>query len=92
MKVKLDPSSRLKRRYLLIKGIKKDISESMQEYLGIWGMTKTSPLFVESQGDKHILAVNREMLVHVRASFAISNHLIEVIRVSGTLRGLLRKT
>lgn len=92
MKVKLDPSSRLRRRYLLINGTEKDISDAMQQYLGIWGMTKASPLFVESHGDRQVLAINREMLIHVRAAFAVSSHPIEVIGVSGTLRGLLRKT
>jgi RNase P/RNase MRP subunit POP5 len=91
MKIKLDAHSRLKRRYLLVRGSQKEISQAMQEYLGIWGMAKAAPLFVEAKSDT-VLAVNREMLIHVKASFALSNHQIEVLRVSGTLKGLLRKT
>ena len=91
MSLKLDPSSRLRRRYLLVEGDKNQIQEAMQDYLGILGMTKADLVFVENNGKKVVLAVNREMLVYVRASFSISNHKINVLRVSGTLKGLERK-
>lgn len=91
MSLKLDPSSRLRRRYLLVEGDKNQIEEAMQEYLGILGMTKTDLVFVEHEGRHVIIAVNREMLVHVKAAFSISNHKINVLRVSGTLKGLGRK-
>ena len=91
MILKLDPSSRLRRRYLLINGNKSEIENAMQEYLGILGMTKADPIFVEQGGKEIILAVNRDMLVHVKAAFSISKYSIDVLKVSGTLKGLKRK-
>ncbi len=91
MNLKLDPSSRLRRRYLLLEGNRNEIEEAMQDYLGILGMTKADLVFVEHNGDKLIIAVNREMLIHVKAAFALSKYKISILRVSGTLKRLKRK-
>ena len=85
--LKLKPSARKNNRYLLIRGKKEDIEKSILDYIGILGWGKADPVFI-SQGDKCILAVNRKELNNVKAAFAISQNKIEILRVSGTLKGL----
>ena len=82
---KLPPTLRLKRRYLLVEADKKDIEKSIIEYIGILGWAKAAPLFSQN-GKRCVVAVNREELVNVRAALALSN--IDILRVSGTLKGL----
>ena len=79
---------RANRRYILVKGSKSDVESAILEYIGVWGWANAAPVFVSSHEDKIILAVNREALTDVRAALALSREKIEVLRVSGTLRGL----
>lgn len=74
------------KRYLLLKGSfsKSDVEEAILRYIGILGYAKASPMWVSN----NILAVNRKEVDKVRASFAISDKNIEVIKVSGTIKGL----
>ncbi len=102
----LIPSHREKKRYLLvkcdkcksIKEIKQKVKKSIEEFLGILGMTKTSLRFIESGFFKKekfywvIICINKEMLDKVRASFCVfKNQNISVINVSGTLKKLRNK-
>ncbi|MBT4376169.1 hypothetical protein HOD29_02235 [archaeon] len=82
----LIPAHREKKRYLLLKGknLKKNVPKTIKEFIGILGMSEASPRFIKN----NILCVNRKSLDKVRASFAISKEKIEVLRVSGTLKGL----
>ncbi|NCO11807.1 hypothetical protein GW924_04400 [Candidatus Pacearchaeota archaeon] len=86
--MKLKPSAKMKRRYLLIRGGKKDIENAILDYIGILGWANSSPYFVGQKGKEWILAVNRKELDRVKASFAVYPEKIEVIKVSGTLRGI----
>ncbi len=84
-------SARIKKRYLLIEGERKDIEETILDYIGILGWAKASPFFLNiKEKNKIILAIDRKELVNIRASFAISNKPIRILRVSGTLKGLDR--
>jgi len=55
-------------------------------------MAKAGLGWIKSDRDSAIIAVNREMLEQVKASFALWPEPIEVKRVSGTLKGLKGKT
>jgi len=86
--MKVKPSAKLKRRYLLIEGDKKDIESAILDYIGILGWAKASPFFMGQKEKKWILAVNRAELEKVKASFAVFSKKINIIKVSGTLKGL----
>lgn len=87
----LKPSHREHKRYLLISGKnanKKDIEEAILKFIGILGYAKASPQFVKNIGAKVVLAINRQALDPVRASFVLSGLDIKVDRVSGMINHL----
>ena len=87
--LKLKPSMRIKRRYLLLEAkTKEEIEKNILDYIGILGWAKAKPLFVKNDKNKIILAVERSSLDDIRGSFEVSKNEIKVIRVSGTLKGL----
>lgn len=86
--MKLKSSGKIHRRYLLIRGKKDDIEKTILDYIGILGWAKASPVFLKSESDKIILAVERKELENVRAAFTASADKIQVLRVSGTIKGL----
>ena len=88
MKNKLDPSSRINRRHILLDaGNRKDVEKILIDYLGILGVAKTNIIFLEQEG-KLILSINRKELNNIRAAIEISNKNIKILKVSGTLKGL----
>lgn len=89
--LKLKPSAKLRRRYLLVNGSKEDIEKSILDYIGILGWSRAAPFFVKKQGNSWILAVSRKELDNVKSSFAVYSGKIEVIKISGTLKGLEKK-
>lgn len=87
--LKLNPSQRADRRYLLISAESKEkIEKTILDYVGVLGWAKADPFFVENNGKDIVLAVNRKELNNIRAAFEISSENIKVIRVSGTIKGL----
>ena len=90
MKLKIKPSARTKKRYLLIDGKKDEIEKAILDYIGILGWVRASPIFVRLKDENKgiILAVNREEINNIRAAFEILPYKIKVLRVSGTLKGL----
>jgi RNase P/RNase MRP subunit POP5 len=86
----LNPAMKENKRYLLLKGknLKEDIEKAIYEFIGILGMSKASLAWIKTGKDQAIISINRESLNHVRASFAASSYDINVVRVSGTLKGL----
>ncbi len=87
--LKKKPSAKIKRRYLLVSGSKKDIEKAILDYIGILGWAKATPNFVK-KNKNWIIAINRRELDNVKAAFAISADKLEVLKVSGTLAGLKR--
>lgn len=89
----LKPSSREKKRYLLIKGndLKQNIEKAILDFIGILGMSKTGLSFIKTDKDSAIITVNREAVNHVRASLCAWHEKIEVKKISGTLKGLRGK-
>jgi len=89
--LKQKPSAKLHRRYISIKGKKENIEKAVLDYVGILGWAKAAPVFVKSKGSGFVLVVNRKELENVRAALALSADKIEVLKVSGTLKGLGKK-
>ncbi len=89
MKLKIKPSIKIKRRYLLIRGAnKEEIEKIIIEYLGILGWARASPMFVKSSSNQIILAVDRKEVDNIKAAFEISSSNIKILKISGTLKGL----
>lgn len=84
----LIPSHKENKRYLLIRGkdIKKNVEKAILEFSGTLGMSRCGLSFIK----KDIICVNRKAVDLVRASFAVFPEKIEVLKVSGTLKGLER--
>ena len=79
------PSNKIQRRYILfsIKD-KGKINSILADYLGILGLAKASPMFVED----NILAINSKEIDAIRAAIELSSENIRILKVSGTLKGL----
>jgi len=86
----LIPSQKENKRYLLIQGknLKKNIPKSVREYIGDLGMSKSALTFINSSSGKAVVSVNREMQDSVRAAVTIYPEKMEILKVSGTLKGL----
>lgn len=82
---RLPPTLRLKRRYLVLEGQRREIERAILEYIGLLGWSKAAPSF-EMHKSRIILAINRETLVDIRAALALAD--IKIVKVSGTLKGL----
>tara|TARA_Y100000310_G_C20492580_1_gene719974 strand:+ start:186 stop:461 length:276 start_codon:yes stop_codon:yes gene_type:complete len=84
----LKPSHREKKRYLLVKGKdanKKNIEEAISEYIGILGHAEASPQIIKFGKGWIVIAINRNSLDKIRASFVMSGKDIQVIKVSGSV-------
>jgi len=90
----LKPSIREKKRYLLIKGsdLKKSIEKAIYDFIGALGMSKCALKFIKLGKTSAIISINRDSLNHVRASLTASPKNFNVVKVSGTLKGLKQKT
>ena len=87
--MKLKPSARPDRRYLLIEArSKEEIEKAILDYIGVLGWAKAAPVFVDSK--EIVLCVNRKEVDNVRAALELSERDIKVRKVSGTLKGLGR--
>jgi len=85
----LIPSHREKKRYLLLKGkdLKKNVPQAIKEFVGNLGLSEATPIPIK----ENIFSVNRKSLEKVKASLAVYPEKIELIKVSGTLKGLNKK-
>ncbi len=85
----LIPSHKENKRYLLIKGnnLKQNIEKAILEFSGVLGLSKCGLSFIKND----IICVNREAVDLVRASLAVFPEKMEVVKVSGTLKGLAKK-
>jgi len=90
----LKPSMREKKRYLLVKGKnpKENIEEALKDFLGVLGMSKLGLGWIKTTKDSAIISINREMVDNVRASLVVWPEKMTVEKVSGTLKGLSRKS
>jgi RNase P/RNase MRP subunit POP5 len=86
----LKPSMKESKRYLLVKGknLNKNIEEAILRFIGILGLSKAGLRFMKKNKDSAIISINRKEVDKVRASLAVFPKKIEVLKVSGTLKGL----
>lgn len=86
----LKPSMRENKRYLLVRGnnLRKNVKKAILEGIGILGLSEAGFSWIKAGKDLAIVAVNRETLNEVRASFAIFPERISVEKVSGSLKKL----
>jgi RNase P/RNase MRP subunit POP5 len=89
----LIPSQREDKRYLKVRGkdLKKNVPNSIHAYIGTLGMSEACLKWISFEEDSGIISINRKSLEKVKASFCISKERIEVLKVSGTLKGLKEK-
>ena len=84
---------RERKRYLLVSGknLKENIPKAIKDFIGVFGMSKTSLSFIKSEKDFSVISINREMLDKVRASLCVWPEKMSVKKVSGTIKGLREK-
>lgn len=89
----LIPSHKENKRYLLVHGsnLRENIEKAILEFSGTLGMKKCGLSFIENKGEKAVISINREAVDLVRASLVVFPEKMEVLRISGTLKGLERK-
>lgn len=89
----LKPSMKENKRYLLIRGnsLKQNVEKAILDFIGVLGMSKCGLSWIKSSADSAVICVNREMVDSVRASLVVWSEKMEIVKVSGTLRGLGRK-
>ena len=85
----LKPSAKEHKRYLLLKGnnLKKNVPEAILDFIGKLGMSKCGLSWIKS----NIICINREMVDSVRASLCAWPEKIDVLKVSGSVKGLSSK-
>jgi len=84
----LKPSHRERKRYLLIKGNDaniKIIEKVILEFIGVLGFAEASPKVIKSSKGKVVLAINREALNKIKASFVSSGKDLKITKVSGSV-------
>jgi len=81
---------REKKRYLFVKGknLKENVEKAILDFVGVLGMSKTGLSWIKSGKDSAIICVNRGAVDSVRASLCTYPEKMEVLKVSGTLKGL----
>lgn len=86
----LIPSHKENKRYLLVKGdnLKKNIEKAILEFVGVLGLSRCGLSFIKSYKDSSVICVNREAVDSVRASLVVFPEKMEVVKVSGTIKGL----
>jgi len=91
----LKPSMKENKRYLFVRGknLRENVERAIFEFGGNFLMSKAGMSFIESDIKKNsaVISVNREAVNSVRASLCVFPEKIEVLRVSGTLKGLRKK-
>ena len=84
-KLKLKPSARDNRRYLLVNEKSNELIEkAILDYIGVLGFAKAGYVFVDKVDGKSICSVKRESLNDVRAALGLAG--LRVENVSGTLK------
>jgi RNase P/RNase MRP subunit POP5 len=89
----LIPSHKENKRYLLVSGenLKENVEKAILEFSGKLGMSKCGLSFIKVENDSAVISINRESVDLVRASLAVFPEKMQVLGVSGTLKGLNKK-
>ena len=87
--LKLKPSVRDKRRYIIIDSASEKAEKAILDYVGILGFAKSSFKKVYKKDlEKNIISVKRESLENVKAGLTLAG--INIQKISGTLKGLVK--
>jgi hypothetical protein len=87
-RLKLKPSARDKRRYFICdSGDNKKVEKAILEYIGVLGFAKSAYEYVKKKDGKVVGSCLVKSLEDVRASLVFGD--IKILKVSGTLKGLL---
>ena len=72
------------------KELKKNVEKAILEFAGVLGLSKCGLSFISSDFNNNsaVICVNRESVDLVRASLVVFSEKMEVLKVSGTLKGL----
>jgi RNase P/RNase MRP subunit POP5 len=93
-RLKLKPSARDKRRYFLVKAPSKDIEKVILKYVGVFGLAKSAYVQVDVSQDPR-WDLDKGLIVgsclvgslnEIRAALGLER--IDILKVSGTLKGL----
>lgn len=95
-KLKLLPTLREKRHYLVIKSkqemsekeLHEKIDKTILDFIGIFGYAKAGPLFIELKKDYAIVSITTKFVEQVKAALALSD--MECVGVSGTIKKVRR--
>jgi RNase P/RNase MRP subunit POP5 len=88
-KIKLMPSLKEKKHYLVFKGEKRAAENALFEFLGVLGMAKANPQIIDIKGDKGIIMFNRDFTDEIRAALAFAR--IHTLGISGTINKTKQK-
>ncbi|MDP4039425.1 MAG: hypothetical protein Q8P57_02495 [Candidatus Pacearchaeota archaeon] len=88
MSLKLRPSAKESKRYLLLDGKREDVEKAILDYIGVLGWAQAIPRWVSKIGKNQVLAVNRKEINKIRGALSASDEKIGILKVSGTLKGL----
>ncbi len=90
----LKPSMRENKRYLLVTGknLRTNIEKAILDFIGVFGMSKAGLGWIKTGKDSAVISINRGAVDLVRASLCVFPEKMAVKKVSGTLKGLSRKS
>jgi hypothetical protein len=89
MPLKQKPSMRIKRRYILVRGSRKDVEEAVLHGIGVLGWAWAKLVFVPcKKSGRVIISVTTKSLKDVLGSFELSKKELNVEKVASTLKGL----
>lgn len=87
MRLKSKSSEKIRWRYLLVSGEKKDIENALLDGLGFIGYARAKIQYVLVK-NRIVLAIEEKSVIDARAALALNKNALKVERVSGTLKGL----
>ncbi|MGB9707730.1 MAG: hypothetical protein ACPLXC_00125 [Candidatus Pacearchaeota archaeon] len=95
-KLKLLPTLREKRHYLVIKSkkvlneneLKEKIDKAILDFIGIYGYAKAGVLFIELRKNYAIISIVTKLVDKVKASLTLTD--LECVGVSGTIKKVRR--
>ena len=89
IKLKLLPSLKEKKHYILFSGEKQKAEKALFEFLGILGMAKANPQVIWTAKGKGIIMFNRQFADDIKTALVFSG--IHTLGVSGTINKLKSK-
>lgn len=88
-KLKLMPTLKEKKHYLVFQGDKDKADKALLEFLGILGYAKASPMLIESKKDKGIISFNSKYADEVKSALVFYG--LHTLGISGTIKRAKQK-